>query len=79
MSDTKDYHTTEVRTANLREAIALLSYDAKAGYKGNDTMYADRRHAVGRVLADDTNIMYTEYPDVATHFPEELYEGLDNE
>jgi len=79
VSDTENHDTTKVRTANLREAIALLSYDAKAGYKGNDTVYADRRHAVGRVLAEDTDIKYTEYPDVATHFPEELYEGLDNE
>jgi hypothetical protein len=78
MAETEDFdHFTEVPTALLRQAIACMSYDAKRGYQGNATKYADCRHGTSRALADFTEIGYTDYPEVIDHFPEDLFEGLE--
>ncbi len=78
MPETEDFeHFTEVPTALLRQAIACMSYDAAGGYKAHATRYADLRHGTSRALADYTEIDYTDYPDVAVVFPEELFEGLE--
>ncbi len=73
----EDRKVVEVPEDLVRQAVALLSYDAKRGYQGNATDYADRRHGTGRALSEYTDLEYTEFPDVITAFPENLYEGLE--
>lgn len=69
--------TVEVPRWLLRQAVALMSYDAKRGYESSATSYADPRHATSRHMAGYTDMDYTDYPDVSVSFPERLFEDVE--